>query len=137
MESLRFDQFQISATEPITTYGARLSRFLNQHLYWGGSAFGAMFGQRGGWFVGGFNAGLSGSFAENWIYDLWGFYGGGGGGAAPQGGGMMGKISLGIGYRFLPGFEGILDIGYNHYFNGAISSPVAGFELRSVFYEIQ
>ena len=52
-ESLRFESFQISATEPISTYGYRLCRFLSPEFYWGGALHAGILGIRGGWFTGG------------------------------------------------------------------------------------
>jgi len=64
--------------------------------YAGVSAFGALQGERGGFFVGGFTVGTGRRFASKWMVDADLFVGGGGGGAAPQGGGLMLRPNLGI-----------------------------------------
>ncbi len=137
IESLRFEAFNISATEPIGTYGYRLCRFLSPHLYWGGACHSGILGIRGGWFTGGLIAGYTGAVGDSaLIYDLGGFFGGGGGGSAPQGGGMVGKAEASLGWHLDPSFEALVSTGYNHFFNGSISSPYLGFEVRNIFYEL-
>ena len=137
LEALRFESFNITATEPITTYGARLGRYLTPNLYWGGAGYGGLLGIRGGWFVGGLILGWTAPINEIFFFDLEGFFGGGGGHAAPQGGGMLVKLDGGLGYRFSPAIEAMLSAGYNYYVNGDIRSPYLGFEMRSIFYELK
>jgi len=62
----------------------------------GASGFGAVAGERGGFFTGGFTVGSGKRFASKWLLDAGLFVGGGGGGSAPQGGGMMLRPHLGI-----------------------------------------
>ena len=137
IESLRFESFHISASEPITTYGYRLCRFLTPSLYWGAACHSGILGIRGGWFTGGLIGGYTSNLGDSpLIYDISGFFGGGGGGGAPQGGGMMGKAEVSVGWRVNPAIEALASTGYNHFFNGAISSPYLGFEIRNIFYEL-
>ena len=64
--------------------------------YAGVSAFGALQGERGGFFAGGFSGGVGKRFASKWMLDAGLFVGGGGGGAAPQGRGLMLRPHLDI-----------------------------------------
>ena len=66
--------------------------------YGGLAAFGAVSGQRGGFFTGGFEAGLQTPLTGSWRLDVGMFAGGGGGGSAPQGGGLMLKPYAGLLY---------------------------------------
>jgi hypothetical protein len=80
--------------------------------YVGASAYGALQGERGGFFAGGFTAGTGKRFASKWSVDTGLFVGGGGGGGAPQGGGLMlrpyldisrdvGNVMLGAGVSYV------------------------------------
>ena len=67
-------------------------------VYGGLAAFGAVTGQRGGFFTGGFEAGLRQPVSADWHLDIGLFAGAGGGGSAPQGGGMMLRSYAGLVY---------------------------------------
>ncbi len=68
------------------------------HFYTGLGIYSAITGQRGGFFVGGIDMGLT--YKINSIDLLGGmFIGGGGGGSAPQGGGLMNKLYIGVKYQ--------------------------------------
>jgi hypothetical protein len=67
--------------------------------YGGLSVYGAMNGQRGGFFTGGVSSGLSVPLGAGIAVDAGLFVGGGGGGAAPQGGGLMLRPHVGLDYQ--------------------------------------
>ena len=58
-------------------------------LYYGLGVYGAIKGQRGGFFTGGVEMGYQQKIFDHFVADMGLFAGGGGGGAAAQGGGMM------------------------------------------------
>lgn len=95
-------------------------------LYGGPSVYGAVSGQRGGFFTGGFEAGVRRKLAGPLSFDGGLFVGGGGGGAAPQGGGLMLRPHLGLRYGFGAGRIG-LDLGQVWFPNGDIDSSQLGF----------
>lgn len=66
------------------------------HVYTGLSVFAAVSGQRGGFFTGGFSAGIVQPTPMGLAIDSGVFVGGGGGGAAPQGGGLMTRVHAGL-----------------------------------------
>jgi len=91
--------YEVLDVGPNETMGlAGVHYLVNVHPDWylGASGFGALQGERGGFFTGGFSVGTGQRFASKWMLDAGLFVGGGGGGAAPQGGGMMLRPHLGI-----------------------------------------
>ncbi len=84
--------YEVLELSPSETMGlAGVHYLVNVHPDWyvGASGFGAMHGERGGFFTGGFTLGTGRRFASHWMVDAGFFVGGGGGGSAPQGGGLM------------------------------------------------
>lgn len=69
----------------------------NRFAYAGLGIYGAVTGQRGGFFTGGLHFGKSYFFNHQTYIDGNFYIGGGGGGSAPQGGGLMLRSALGIG----------------------------------------
>lgn len=91
--------YEVLDVGPTETMGlAGVHYLVNVHPDWyvGASGFGALQGERGGFFTGGFTVGTGMRFASKWLLDAGLFVGGGGGGSAPQGGGMMLRPHLGI-----------------------------------------
>lgn len=91
--------YEVLDIGPSETMGlAGVHYLVNVHPDWyvGASGFGALAGERGGFFTGGFTVGTGKRFASKWLLDAGLFVGGGGGGSAPQGGGMMLRPHLGI-----------------------------------------
>lgn len=107
---------------------------VNVHPDWylGASAFGALQGERGGFFTGGFTVGTGRRFASKWSVDTGLFVGGGGGGAAPQGGGLMLRPHLGISRDV---GSAILGAGVSHirFPNGGIDSTQFNLNLGIPF----
>ncbi len=90
-------------------------------FYAGMGAYGAVSGKRGGFFVGGIEAGLRKRLHHHWLIDGGLFIGGGGGGAAPQGGGLMVRPHAGILYETRYGRFGA-GVSWVKFPNGAIDS---------------
>ena len=67
-------------------------------LYYGIGIYGALQGERGGFFTGGVELGYTSSIYKDLLLDVGVFAGGGGGGAAPQGGGLMLRPHITLGY---------------------------------------
>lgn len=91
--------YEVLDIGPSETMGlAGVHYLVNVHPDWyvGASGFGALAGERGGFFTGGFTVGTGKRFASKWLLDAGLFVGGGGGGAAPQGGGLMVRPHLGV-----------------------------------------
>jgi hypothetical protein len=91
--------YEVLDIGPSETMGlAGVHYLVNVHPDWyvGASGFGALAGERGGFFTGGFTVGTGKRFASKWLLDAGLFVGGGGGGSAPQGGGLMLRPHLGI-----------------------------------------
>lgn len=91
--------YEVLDIGPSETMGlAGVHYLVNVHPDWyvGASGFGALAGERGGFFTGGFTVGTGKRFASKWLLDAGLFVGGGGGGSAPQGGGMMLRPHLGV-----------------------------------------
>jgi hypothetical protein len=115
-----YEAVDIGPGETMGLAGAHYLVNIHPDWYIGTSAFGALEGQRGGFFVGGFTAGTGVRFASKWLLDAGLFVGGGGGGAAPQGGGMMvrphlnlsrdiGKVMVGAGVSYVSFPDGDID----------------------------
>lgn len=95
-----YEDIKISSNEDMGLLGMSYLFEETNHLYYGFSLYSAISGQRGGFFVGGFNLGYKYPLLPNLYLDLGVFGGGGGGGSAPQGGGLMVKEYLGGLYQF-------------------------------------
>ena len=78
----------------VTELSARFGQ--GRNAYAGLSVFAAVAGRRGGFFTGGFNAGIVRPVARTMAIDAGVFVGGGGGGAAPQGSGLMTRVHSGL-----------------------------------------
>lgn len=93
---MSYEVLDIGPDETMGLGGVHYLVNVNPDWYAGVSAFGALQGERGGFFAGGFTVGTGKRFASKWTIDASLFVGGGGGGAAPQGGGLMLRPNLGI-----------------------------------------
>lgn len=70
--------------------------FHYKYFYTGISVYSAIYGKRGGFFVGGITGGLQYPLFKKYYLDSGVFIGGGGGGHAPQGSGFMSKFYTGV-----------------------------------------
>ncbi|MCW8993763.1 MAG: hypothetical protein OQL07_11220 [Gammaproteobacteria bacterium] len=95
---LNYEVLDVGAGESLGLAGVHYLVDVAPGWYFGPSGFGALYGERGGFFTGGFTAGTRRQVADNWFWDAGLFVGGGGGGAAPQGSGLMLRPHLGLGY---------------------------------------
>ncbi len=93
---MTYEVLDIGPTETMGLAGVHYLVNLHPDWYFGASGFGALQGQRGGFFTGGFSVGTGKRIASKWMLDTGLFIGGGGGGSAPQGGGMMLRPHIGI-----------------------------------------
>lgn len=104
----------------------------NIGFYYGLGVYGAMTGQRGGFFTGGLEVGYQLHLHENIALDLGVFGGGGGGGAAAQGGGLMLRPHAGLIYDANDYRVG-LTYSQVEFPNGNISSNQMGLQLEIPF----
>ena len=93
---MSYEVLDIGPSETMGLMGVHYLVNVHPDWYVGASGFGAVAGERGGFFTGGFTVGSGKRFASKWLLDAGLFVGGGGGGSAPQGGGMMLRPHLGI-----------------------------------------
>jgi len=93
---MSYEVLDIGPSETMGLMGVHYLVNVHPDWYLGASGFGAVAGERGGFFTGGFTVGSGKRFASKWLLDAGLFVGGGGGGSAPQGGGMMLRPHLGI-----------------------------------------
>jgi len=93
---MSYEVLDIGPSETMGLAGVHYLVNIHPDWYVGASGFGALAGERGGFFTGGFTVGTGKRFASKWLLDAGLFVGGGGGGSAPQGGGMMLRPHLGI-----------------------------------------
>ncbi|MEQ1592321.1 MAG: hypothetical protein ABL892_08035 [Thiobacillaceae bacterium] len=105
---MTYELLDLGSNETMGLAGVHYLVNIHPDWYVGASGFGALQGERGGFFTGGFTLGTGRRFASKWSMDAGLFVGGGGGGGAPQGGGLMlrphllisrdvGNVMLGIG----------------------------------------
>ncbi len=95
-----FENIKLSDTEDMGLMGVNYLLEPNDNFYYGLGAYGAVSGERGGFFVGGFSAGLKYEIYKSVYLDGGLFVGGGGGASAGQGGGLMLKAYAGALYTF-------------------------------------
>lgn len=96
---LTYEQVDISASETMGLGGLSYLVNVSPAIYAGLSAYGALSGERGGFFTGGLEVG-SGVRYGRVLVDAGMFVGGGGGGSAPQGSGLMLRPHLGVSRQF-------------------------------------
>lgn len=95
---LSYEVLEISPDENLGLAGMRYLVEVSPDWYVGPAAFGALDGERGGFFTGGLSAGRRYRLGPDWFLDAGLFVGGGGGGSAPQGSGLMLRPHLGVSY---------------------------------------
>jgi len=130
--SLGYETLALAADERMGLAGMSflLHQAVKQDLqaYGGLAAYGAMSGHRGGFFTGGFSAGILLPLRGRLSLDTGLFVGGGGGGAAPQGGGLMLRPHLGLDYQ-LADWRWGLQWSRVRFPNGAIDSEQISLKL--------
>jgi len=96
------------------------------HWYTGLGVYGAVAGDRGGFFTGGAHFGKGIPMPRRFFLDANVFVGGGGGGSAPQGGGLMLRAAAGVGHKYLNNryFIGLSRVSFP---NGDINSNQVSF----------
>jgi hypothetical protein len=131
-----FENISISPDEDMGLLGMSYLLEPNDNFYYGASVYGAMSGDRGGFFVGGFTAGAKYSIFKDLYLDGGAFVGGGGGASAGQGGGLMLKSYAGLLYTFDKYSLG-LNYSYVTFPNGDIDSSqvslVADMKFDTIF----
>ncbi|MDD5457246.1 MAG: hypothetical protein PHV30_09450 [Candidatus Margulisbacteria bacterium] len=136
-ESLTFESYQVQQNESMTVGGFTYQRFFDKSkLFWGGTGYGALLGDRGGYFIGGFILGYDHYFSENFFVEPLIFVGGGGGHGAPQGGGGILRPSIAVGYLLTDSIFIKLQTGYIDFINGQIKSWLTGFTIGYNFYDV-
>lgn len=129
---MSYEVLDIGPTETMGLAGVHYLVNVHPDWYVGASGFGALAGERGGFFTGGFTVGTGKRFASKWLLDAGLFVGGGGGGSAPQGGGMMVRPHLGIS-RDLGGVMLGAGVSYVKFPNGGIDSTQLNLTLGIPF----
>ncbi|MDX8410913.1 MAG: hypothetical protein R8K46_03430 [Mariprofundaceae bacterium] len=112
--------------EDAVFFGANIAWFVNKHLFWGGGAYGAALGQRGGFFIGGFRLGAQMPLGEHGFAEASVMAGGGGGGAAGQGDGLFVRPEISLGFRLSPAWDVEAHVAYIRFRGSQIASPVFG-----------
>ena len=96
---LTYEQVDISTSETMGLGGLSYLVNVSPSIYAGLSAYGALSGDRGGFFTGGLEVGTGVRYGRV-LVDAGLFVGGGGGGSAPQGSGLMVRPHLGVSRQF-------------------------------------
>ncbi|HFE38924.1 MAG TPA: hypothetical protein ENK06_10990 [Gammaproteobacteria bacterium] len=127
-----YDQLQLPIDEGMGLLGGNYLFAVGNHGYSGLGVYGAVKGQRGGFFTGGLALGWRKGFLKNYFFDVNAFAGGGGGGGAPQGGGLMLRTAFEAGINAKQNSLG-LGISYVGFPNGDISSRQISINYRYSF----
>lgn len=99
----------------------------------GVAAYGALTGQRGGFFTGGVEGSKSYSLSSRVDFRAGLFVGGGGGGSAPQGGGLMLRPHVDLTYQFHPDYRAGIGLSSVRFPNGNIDSTQATLVFDGLF----
>ena len=98
---INFLSVDLPSTDPnIGLTGIHYNLFLNDWSYAGLGIYGAVAGNKGGFFTLGVNAGIKKYFNNNFFMDAGFHFGGGGGAGAPDGGGAFILPHVNFGYNF-------------------------------------
>lgn len=131
-----FENVEISPDEDMGLVGMSYLLEPSDNFYYGASVYGAVSGERGGFFVGGFTAGMKYPIYKDLYLDGGAFVGGGGGASAGQGGGLMLKSYAGFLYSF-DNYSLGLNYSYINFPNGDIESSqvalVADMKFDTIF----
>ncbi|MBC8237480.1 MAG: hypothetical protein H8E76_04535 [Helicobacteraceae bacterium] len=95
-----YENVEISSDEDMGLLGLQYLLEEDNGLYYGLAVYGAVSGDRGGFFVGGFTGGYKTPIYDDLYFDIGAYVGGGGGASAGQGGGLMLKSYAGVLYQF-------------------------------------
>ena len=128
--------YNISPTEPISLYGARVKKFFTENAYWGEFGFGALTGRRSGYLEGGLVLGWYQELLPKVVLDACVLVGAGGGGSAPQGGGLIANPTIGLGYHLSDWMVAFLEFGYIRFLNGDIASPTVAIQFHTFFWDL-
>lgn len=98
--NLRFtyESVTLPENEAMGLTGLNYQQMFGSYWYGGLGVYGAVAGERGGFFTGGFEGGLRYPLIGDLEVQSGVFVGGGGGGSAPQGGGLMIRSHIGMTY---------------------------------------
>ncbi len=129
---MSYEVLDIGSSETMGLAGVHYLVNVHPDWYVGASGFGALAGERGGFFTGGFTIGTGKRFASKWLLDAGLFVGGGGGGAAPQGGGLMLRPHLNLS-RDVGGMMLGAGVSYVKFPNGGIDSTQLSLTLGIPF----
>lgn len=129
---LSYEALDLGASETMGLAGVHYLVNIRPAWYVGASGFGAVQGERGGFFTGGFTVGTGKRFASEWLLDAGLFVGGGGGGSAPQGGGLMLRPHLNVSRDMGRVMVGA-GVSYVKFPNGGIESAQFGVNLGIPF----
>lgn len=129
---MSYEALDIGPSETMGLAGVHYLVNVHPDWYVGASGFGALAGERGGFFTGGFTVGTGKRFASKWLLDVGLFVGGGGGGAAPQGGGLMLRPHVGVS-RDVAGTMLGVGVSYVEFPDGGIDSTQLNFTLGIPF----
>lgn len=116
--------------EPMGLFGLRYDLRPDDRWHLGLGGYGAVTGERGGFFTGGFQGGVQGDGPGPFQAEAGLFVGGGGGGSAPQGGGLMVRPHAAVGLDLSREGAGLDAVGVEashvHFPNGGIESTQVG-----------
>lgn len=127
-----YDHLTLPENEKMGLLGVNYLLDLNQYAYFGLGVYGAVYGQRGGFFTGGLDVGLRYPLWKGLGLDAGYFVGGGGGGAAPQGGGLMLRPQIELNYRNT-GLQFGMGVSRVSFPNGDIASNQLSVSFRKQF----
>lgn len=108
----------------------------DRDVYLGLGIYGAVTGERGGFFVGGLGFGSNSCWSPSWCMDYGLFVGGGGGGAAPQGGGLMLRPHLELKHLYSDTWNWGVGASRVAFPNGDIESDQISFSIERNFSSI-
>lgn len=137
-EEITFETHKVNNnTEDMGVAGFIYKRYLDKSWFWGGAGYAALWGQRGGYFIGGFLTGYTYQLNKFIIEPLI-YIGAGGGHSAPSGtssGGLI-RWSISLGYMLNKDLFIKLHTGYIDFIGGDIKSWLFGFTIGTYSYEI-
>ncbi|MEW5755420.1 MAG: hypothetical protein AB1810_03895 [Pseudomonadota bacterium] len=128
-----FETLALPGDEEMGLLGGNYLLRFSDRFYGGLGAYGALTGERGGFFTGGLALGYQLPLSQRLALDIGGFVGGGGGGSAPQGGGLMLRPHLSLMHRN-DDFAAGLSVSRVDFPNGDIGSTQWSLVLEKRFY---
>jgi len=123
-ETLIAEHYFPDGIEDVDVIGVQFDRFIDDRLFVGGVAYGAVTGGRGGYALGALHAGVRQQIGTNFSMEFRALFGGAGGGGISAGGGLIVEPTVSISFHLTPAISLKVGGGYLKFLTSSEGFPV-------------